>query len=229
MFGGNCTGSYALSLLQGSSHLNQNGVSTIYFMMFNEAIITRARNSAVHEFLKTKATHLMFIDADVVFQARDMMSLLRSDREIICGIYPKKVINWESIKLAVEHGVPANKLSLYSAEMPFELLDTKVNLDEPLEIKAGPTGFMMIRRDVIEKLLPLMSRYQDEIRKDNSKEFEWVYEFFKTGTDSNGKFLSEDYNFCKIVRENNMKVWMAPWVRLAHIGSYTFNGQLIIS
>lgn len=40
------------------------------------------------------------------------------------------------------------------------------------------------------------------------------------------RYLSEDYLFCQNVRKAGMKVWLAPWMRLEHTGTYTFGGSL---
>jgi hypothetical protein len=40
------------------------------------------------------------------------------------------------------------------------------------------------------------------------------------------RYLSEDYMFCQWARNAGIKVWMAPWMRLQHMGSYFFGGSL---
>jgi len=44
--------------------------------------------------------------------------------------------------------------------------------------------------------------------------------------DSN-RYLSEDYMFCQWARNIGIKVWMCPWMRLTHMGSYMFGGSLV--
>ncbi|NBO87112.1 MAG: hypothetical protein EBV00_02995, partial [Burkholderiaceae bacterium] len=61
--------------------------------MFNESLIQRGRNALAHQFMKTKCTHLLFIDADIKFDANDIIPMVLADKDIICGIYPKKEIN----------------------------------------------------------------------------------------------------------------------------------------
>ena len=39
-------------------------------------------------------------------------------------------------------------------------------------------------------------------------------------------FISEDYMFCKRVRDAGMKIWLCPWMQLTHSGSYTFATSL---
>ena len=63
MYGGMCTGFYTQSLLKLQMGLQARGIPTAMSFMFNESLITRARNSLVHQFLKTDCTHLLFIEA----------------------------------------------------------------------------------------------------------------------------------------------------------------------
>jgi hypothetical protein len=62
----------------------------------------------------------------------------------------------------------------------------------------------------------------------NPQNGEKVNEFFATCIEEeSGLLLSEDYYFCKRAREHGFKVWAAPWVDLAHVGTYAFEGQLL--
>ena len=65
MYGGMCHGLYTKSYGYYSSLMNHGIQSQIYYL-FNESLITRARNYCVANFLKSDATHLMFIDSDIV-------------------------------------------------------------------------------------------------------------------------------------------------------------------
>jgi hypothetical protein len=40
------------------------------------------------------------------------------------------------------------------------------------------------------------------------------------------RYLSEDYMFCQYVRKAGGHIWMLPWVRLKHAGTYIFGGSL---
>ena len=62
--------------------------------LFNESLITRARNLLTHNFLNSQASHLFFIDSDIKFSANDVLSMISADKDVICGVYPKKEINW---------------------------------------------------------------------------------------------------------------------------------------
>jgi hypothetical protein len=46
------------------------------------------------------------------------------------------------------------------------------------------------------------------------------------GHQYSNRYLSEDYWFCQLARETGLKVWLAPWIQLQHVGSYVFGGSL---
>ena len=90
MYGGMCHGFYTQALLSLNNILRDHKIDSMISFMFNESLITRARNALTHTFLKSDCTHLFFIDADIKFNPQDFLGMLMADKEIICGIYPKK-------------------------------------------------------------------------------------------------------------------------------------------
>ena len=180
MYGGMCGGQYTKSTADLVKLAGHYQMTIDFFYLFNESLITRARNYCVDEFLRNEQyTHLMFIDSDIGFNPNDVLSLAaiadpESDKDIICAPYPKKTISWEKIKLAVDKGFA-------------EVLD-------------AATGFMLIKR---ECLIKMKEAYQDlKYVSDqilNGKEFnsENTYLFFDTMKDEDGRYLSEDYAFSR--------------------------------
>ena len=234
MYGGMCAGFYAQSLLQAVPILKGQGIDTMVSFMFNESLITRARNAMAHGFMKSDATHLMFIDADIKFNPADIAHMVNADKEIICGVYPKKEINWPSIREAIGAGVSDEDLKHYTGSFVVNLVDyggeVTVPMNQPVEIWNGGTGFMLIKREVFEKLQDTVPVYRNDV-KDLSGQLgsEYIKEYFATSIDETERLLSEDFHFCKIARDAGIKVWAAPWVNLAHVGTYTFEGQLLRS
>jgi len=67
-------------------------------LLGGDALITRARNTIVTQFLDTPAaTHLLFIDADIGFSPEAALRLLRSGYPVVAGVYPAKTLNWAEI------------------------------------------------------------------------------------------------------------------------------------
>jgi len=234
MYGGMCAGFYTQSILKLTKICADNGVQLSFSFMFNESLITRARNSLAQTFLKTNCTHLMFIDADILFDPKDIVTMLNADKDIICGIYPKKEINWNSVRRAMDEGVPEDQLKFHTGSFVVNLVnyagEVTVPINEPVEIFNGGTGFMMIKREVFDKLRPHVPSYSNDVVDLNKtmKQGEDVAEYFATSIEpETNRLLSEDYHFCREWRLIGGKVFAAPWVKLAHVGSYAFEGQLI--
>ena len=234
MYGGQCYGFYVQSIMTLQRMCTDNGVDVSFSFMFNESLITRARNAMAHNFLKMeKATHLLFIDSDIRFVPDHVFPMLAADKEIICGIYPKKEINWHTTKQAVEGGVPVENLKNYTGSFVVNLVDysgsVTVPINQPVEIWNGGTGFMLIKREVFEKLADKVPAYTNNVVDlANTIKDDLIKEFFTTSIEPETNILlSEDYHFCKLARQHGIKVWAAPWVQLAHIGTYAFEGQLI--
>ena len=235
MYGGMCTGTYALNLTTTPSVLNQNGIGMTFSLMLNESLITRARNRFAHDFLQTDATHMMFIDADISWQPYDIVEMVRADVDIICGIYPKKEINWHDVHSAVLRGVPAEKLHEYTGSFVVNTIDSKDatgKINEPIEIGKGGTGFMLIKREVIEKLSEVAPKYSNDMftvvsPKDVGTQIANIFDTSISPEDN--RYLSEDYHFCDLARANGFRIWAAPWAQLTHTGTYIFSGGLMRS
>ena len=67
MYGGQCHGMYAKAALDLQGVCSQYGIDVRFSFLFNESLITRARNYLVDEFLRSDFTHLLFIDSDICF------------------------------------------------------------------------------------------------------------------------------------------------------------------
>jgi hypothetical protein len=100
MYGGMAHGLYIKSCLDLQTTMNKYGIETKFSFLFNESLITRARNYLVDEFLRSDYTHLLFIDSDIHFSAQDVVALLALEHDVIGGPYPKKAINWENVAQA---------------------------------------------------------------------------------------------------------------------------------
>src|SRR5438105_1383148 len=96
MYGGQCTGMYMKSCLDLQGVCQQYGIETRFSFIFNESLITRARNYLVDEFLRSGFTHLLFLDADIHYNPQDVIALLALDKDVIGAPYPKKSIKWAS-------------------------------------------------------------------------------------------------------------------------------------
>jgi len=241
MYGGACGGQYTKSSVDLSALAAQYGMDVRFFYLFNESLITRARNYLVDEFLRSDCTHLMFIDSDIGFDPNDVIALSviaaeGSDKHIVCGPYPKKCIAWEKIKRAVDKGFadknPEN-LERYVGDYVFNPKEGtgSIALDEPVEVLEGGTGFMMIQRAALEKFQEAYPQYMykpDHVRTEHFDGTREILMAFQAEVDPVSKrYLSEDYWFCQKSWDIGVKTWLCPWMKLQHMGSYVFGGSLI--
>lgn len=220
-YGGMMCTEYTQSILALKEACLLNNVKLTCVFLGNESLIQRGRNTIAHVFLKMQdATHLLFIDADQKFNVKDVVRLLKADKGIIGGAVPMKGLNWDRIRQGAVLNHP--NLSSLSGIFNVNKLDghEMVDADTPFQVKHVGTGFMLIRRDVFEKLKPVVGWYHRKEMFSNEK----VYDFFKV-QNVNNELLSEDYNFCHMYRELGESVWLAPWCELGHFGSYLFSGQ----
>jgi hypothetical protein len=233
MYGGLCVGGYTVGLLNTVQEFMRHGMQLYYAHMMNESLITRARNTLAYDFLDTDATHLMFIDADITFNPADIVSMVNADKDIICGLYPKKEINWKTVAGAVKQGVEYQDLPNYTGSFVVNLVGDVAqatgDVNEPMEIDNGGTGFMLIKRNVFETLKDKVPTYTNDmiLIVDKNPVKKIIHEFFATSIDEvSNRLLSEDYHFCKIARQAGFKVYAAPWANLTHSGTYNFSGTL---
>ena len=240
MYGGQCAGIYTKSSTDLAMAAKSYGVPLSFFYLFNESLITRARNYLVDEFMRSDFTHLMFIDSDIGFDPNDVLALAaiadpNSDKEIVCGPYPKKAIAWEKIKKAVDKGFADQDpkvLEKYVGDYVFNPVGGAgdIRIDQPAEVLEGGTGFMMIQRSAFEKYAaayPEFSYKPDHIRTENFDGTREIMAYFDCVICPESKrYLSEDYMFCQWARKAGIKVWMCPWMKLTHMGSYMFGGSL---
>lgn len=234
MYGGNCNGMYFTSMLNLQGALASKGHHAMVSILVNESLITRGRNAIVNQFMKTDFDYLFFVDSDIQFYAEQVLPMIDADKDIICGIYPKKEINWQMVTKGVKDGVDPNDLKHYTGSWVLNLVDyvntVTVPVGEPLEIWAGGTGFMLIKRKVFEELKDKTPSYVNDVV--NLAEVEaprdriWQY-FTESIEPETERLLSEDYHFCRQWRLHGGKIYAAPWVQLSHHGTYAFDGRLM--
>jgi hypothetical protein len=240
MYGGACSGGYAKSISELSVLCAQYGIKFEYFILTNESLIARARNYCADAFLRSKCTHMLFIDSDIIFNAKDALSLLAiisskpEEYDIIAGTYPKKSIAWDMVKLAVERGKAEdpNHLQFYTGKYVFNAVEgTKsFKISEPVEVSEVGTGFMLVPREAFEKYAEKYDNLRYKPDHLGTPEFDGSREitaFFHCDIDPKTKrYLSEDYYFCQKAREIGLKIHMCPWMQLNHVGSYVFRGSI---
>ncbi len=199
MYGGQCAGMFTRSIADLSALCTHYGIQVRFYFLFNESLITRARNYCADEFMRSGDTHLMFIDSDIGFNPNDVVALLalqnpdatQDNYDIIAGPYPKKCISWEKIKLAVDKGMAdenPNDLEKFVGDYVFNPTGEtrEIPLGQPVEVLEAGTGFMMIRRNTFEKFqkaYPQQFYKPDHVRTEHFDGSREIMAFFDTPID----------------------------------------------
>jgi len=206
-YGGMVTEGILSSMLRFQLLAQQYQLQYTVDTMINESLVTRARNNLTAKMMTNeKSTHLLFIDADIRFNAEDIIKLLLRDKDIVGGAYPAK------------------------KEPVFYVINKEVNPTEEgdlVEVRHLGTGFLMIKREVFSKLFELYptQKYKDSLNLGKQYE-ENMYNIFDTLVSDTGVLLSEDWVFCERARKAKYNVWCDTSIQLDHIGYHTFKGDI---
>ena len=234
-YGGAMFMEYVDSLLRGIAHLEQNGVIPSWSFMTKEALITRARDELARKFMyEGHEDYLMFIDADIWFPSNSILKLIKHDKDICVGIYPKKFIYWDRIREAAQRGEQdLEKFGCSYVLNPAKHASDSVALDKNglVEVMHGGTGFMLIKRKVFTELKSKVPTYRTSLIK-NKATGQYLAplcsQYFGTSIDE-GMLLSEDYHFCKLWTDNGGEIYADPTIELRHVGQHVFSGDLILA
>lgn len=241
MYGGQAHGMYVKACLDLQGLLSKYGVEVRFSFLFNESLITRARNYLVDEFLRSDCTHMLFIDSDVHYNPQDVVALLALDKDVIGGPYPKKAINWNNVAHAARTHPDINPHELENVvgDYVFNVVKgtQQFSVNEPLEVLEIGTGYMMIKREVFTKMeaaYPQLRYRPDHVGQANFDGSRYIHAYFDTIIDTvdsatgggSDRYLSEDYMFCQLWRKIGGTIFLCPWMRTQHIGTYPFTGNM---
>lgn len=234
MYGGMACGMYMKSCLDLQTIFQQYGIPSRFSFIFNESLITRARNYLVDEFLRTDFTHLLFLDADIHFNPQDIIAMLALDKDVIGAPYPKKALNWHNIAMAARNHpeLDPKELENVVGDYVFNVVKgtEKFQVSEPLEVMEIGTGYMLVRREVFPKFAeayPQLKYRPDHVGQKNFDGSRYIHAYFDTVIDPQSeRYLSEDYMFCQWYRAIGGHIWLCPWVQTQHVGTYAFTGNM---
>jgi hypothetical protein len=227
-YGGSVTADFARSMLTLNNGLWEHGMPGAIRIASGESLVTRARNEAVAQFLLDPSlTHLFWIDADIGFTTDQVFRLLLADRDVVAGVYPLKSFDWPA---ELPAGLNRDTFAARYLRYPVNAHDGvsgSVDKDGFREVSEAPTGFMCIRRSVIETMmarLPELQYVPDG--PPDSPIRHLCYRFFDVMVEpSTNRYLSEDYAFCRRWRGIGGRVFIDTQSKLSHQGTYTYYGD----
>jgi len=202
-----------------------------FYFISKDSLVSRARNTIVTKFLDDEdfsGTHLFFLDADIGFSHKNFERLLDYNKDLVCGVYPTKGINWERLKTLDNKTVKPQNLMNYNVNF---IDPSNIKLDNGFtEVKEGATGFMLIKKEVFLKLKDNYSDLKFTPRPSSVLSgSENCYDFFKVGNykDKKGSvnYLSEDFYFSTLWRDIGGKIFADLTSELSHLGKFSFYGS----
>ena len=232
-FGGQVSTVYAGSIfhLQRAVRSMPNLNLTVQ-MRDGDALITRARANLVTLFLNDpSATHLLFVDADIGFTPDQVFRLIESGADMVAGVYPIKRFNWDKATRMLAQNRPKMPSAALDYVFEIENPDHVVVVNGFSRVRYAGTGFLMIRRRVLERMCEHPGYARLQFFREHSLDalagspnrfalFECMIDP-KTGT-----YLSEDFAFCKRWTDIGGEIWADLESRLDHVGPSVFHGDI---
>ncbi len=219
----------AMALMAAGTEI---GMPVNFMFHCGESLVTRARNQCVARFLAEPTwTHLVWVDGDIGYSALALFRLLLSNYNIAAGVYPLKKENWPA------EGVPANTtqqdfVDLYtsytanSGKPSDASIEISIQPDGFVAVTEAPTGFMAIKREVFLRMIRAYPQLKYVPEDCPNGTFDLHYRFFDVMVDpDSGRYLSEDYAFCRLWIDMGEKVFIDTHSNLSHQGMKMYRGD----
>ena len=243
-YGSVCYVNYIQCLFNTRELLKLYNINVEVLFCKNDSLVTRARNNLLAKAMHNEnMTHVLFIDNDITWDPIDILKLFIGDKDVIGGIYPMKSYNWDKLTNPdyIQQQLQKKKNNFFkdtpdSVMIQHGLLDYNLNYksknlsikDNLIEVKHIATGFMLIKRSAIDKLIKAYpsTKYTDDVGFLSDDENKYAYALFDCGVED-GHYYSEDWLFCHRWEKNNGSIFTDITINLIHSGINHYNGSLL--
>lgn len=210
--GGVCEAEYLECFPKTCTALANAGIPVMAGRLTSESSVERARNVIANQFLLTSCTHLLFIDADMHWEAADVLRMVSHNVPMVAGAGPTKSFEPEGLKRYCCNLHPS-----FNGHQSKPLVEA---------LQVG-TGLMLIAREVFDEMIARgnVPSYDCGDIMNPSRE----YKFFERRIESDGYGrqldYSEDYAFCNRWRAMGGTVWVDTLCRIGHVGRHVFRNE----
>jgi len=242
-YGGLCHVNYINKIIETKELLATLGIRVVLQFIRNESLITRGRNNLVAKAMNDQETsHILFIDSDITWEPTDILKLIINEKELSGGIYPIKKYHWDRLNSTNLESIIAKKNLPYNRGLTTEQLiyhnllhynfnylqNSNTIVRNCMEVYTLATGFMMIQRKCIEKMIEKYPqfKYTDDCGFLQGDENKYAYALFDCAI-VNDHYFSEDWMFCHRWKEIGGKIWADVSINLWHTGQEDYCGRLI--
>jgi hypothetical protein len=253
-YGGMCYVNFMNSLIDTIRRLTDLGIDLHIEGCNNDSLVSRARNNLVAKAMTNpNTTHILFIDNDITWDTDSILKLLVANKPIVGGIYPLKKYNWNKLLNAnsdtqdpniIKNWIDRKNQSMFKDAIPdvdliqHKLLSYNLNLatnslrvnNNLTTVRHIATGFMMIKRKVIEKMIQAFpsTKYVDDVGCLSPNENAYAYALFDCGVED-GHYLSEDWMFCNRWTNMGGEIHVDVTINLNHTGPENYRGCYLAS
>lgn len=195
---------YTTALFGTIALLRQLGAQVNFSEMKYCSDIALARNKIFGAFLRSDATHMMSIDADMGWNPQAVVQLFLHKKDYVAVAGPRKVFP-ESF--AVQNSSPQGK--------PIPMRQESTGL---FEVSHVGMAFALVTKHWAHRLA---SAYADlEFSGDDGRTEYAVFNPMVV----NRRYMSEDYSACERWRAVGGKVYVDPNISLQHVGTFVWEG-----
>jgi len=198
------TTQYMHGMIQTASLLQSHGLA-VQYAMEQSTYIAVNREKLVRRFLQTDCKMFLFLDTDMAFTAMDVLALLSADVDVVSALYRYRA---KENPGAIPHC--------------FRDVDGKVIDTESSELQECgflPTGMLMIRRSVFER----MYRQHEYVFDQGFKDTSWFQAMFEPSDDDiMSNFEGEDISFSRLWRSMGGKMHVKADVKVGHVGTFDY-------
>jgi hypothetical protein len=208
----------------------------VSFSLLKSSLVTQGRNLCVAEFLNhpDNYDYLLFIDSDIHFEPKTIFKMIGADKDVIACPYPMKMIDTEKMWRKLNNtDLVKTKEDLLRAGYTFPIkLENQSDITMEhgvIEVSHAPTGCMLIKREVIEKMIkhhPELRIYQPTVINGKEVAKENFYNLFDTLHDVETKrYFGEDFGFCQRWTNIGGKVFIYALDYITHVGEHQYCGR----
>ena len=229
-YGGVVTQGYMQSVIGLMQQAGIDGYDVTLALLGQDALITRSRNTLLAYFMASiAATHILFIDGDISFEATLPGSLINADKDVVAATYPLKTQYWDADarRRLADGEAPQSAALRYVGEL---CKDATARREGALATATYVgTGFLLIKRRAIELLIEAYpeTRYAAiHTYPDSRHPPRASYALFDCMIDPETQtYLSEDFTFCHRWRATGGAIWLDTRSSLIHTGPSDFQGR----
>jgi hypothetical protein len=209
---GNVALEYKSSMLQTQSLLIQNNIRYGFIDGPGNPYIALAYNQIVTAFLDRcpGLENFFMIEDDVGWPAEKVVEFLRRPEDIIAGV-PR--LKQEKLQFPVKFTLDRSGASTRSDDGKLIMADI------------APTGFMRVKRHVLERMAATAKRFF-ELDAEDVTIRRPRYMIFQEGIGPDETFWGQDTLFVRKAAAMGYSTWVDPDIEFTHRGSYAWCGRL---